>query len=118
MSQYPVSVRFDKTTRELLRAEAKRVNVPMNQFIQSLVARGFLYNEFEAALQRVRTVSTTDLVLRGNSQEGFRELLTSVLETRILLQTIAAKSMPDAPTAAKAEAKALVDRLLGEEQLA
>jgi hypothetical protein len=44
------------------------------------------------------------------------ELLTSVVETRLLLEAIVATSLPDALPVAKAETKEIVARLLDDKE--
>lgn len=113
MAQTAIPVRFDPQTLAFLTEEAARSGVSRSEYLRALVSRGLLAQSLEDAVAEIRAVSGGSG--GGMTSQGFRVLLTTLLETRNLLQAISAKNYPTAATEAKQRAVEEVERLLGPE---
>lgn len=113
MAQTAIPVRFDPQTLAFLTEEAARNGVSRSEYLRALVSRGLLAQNLEDAVTELRAISGSSA--GGLTSQGFRVLLTTLLETRNLLQAISAKNYPTAATEAKQRAVEEVERLLGPE---
>jgi hypothetical protein len=111
MAQTAIPVRFDPQTLAFLTEEAARNGVSRSEYLRALVSRGLLSQTLDEAVGELRAIS--EKKEGGITPAGFRFLLTTLLETRNLLQAISVKNYPEAATVAKERASEEVDRLLG-----